>query len=125
MDQGPNSRFDLASGRLDRVQFIFFLKSAGDLIEARVAGTLLSLPAIPNPQFASGRGVGPNMKRSSSSLHSSCLRAAARIIWRSSASLLRSLATYHLPARNFREVKKFAKDGIAVERIVFLDPGVH
>src|SRR6202007_2858511 len=38
MDQGPNSRFDLASGRLDRVQFIGFLKSAGDLIEARVAG---------------------------------------------------------------------------------------
>src|SRR3954447_5006547 len=38
MDQGPHSRFDLASGRLDRVQFIFFLKSAGDLIEAAVAG---------------------------------------------------------------------------------------
>ena len=24
---------------------------------------MLSLPAIPNPQFASGRGVGPNMKK--------------------------------------------------------------
>src|ERR1700736_3053735 len=30
------------------------------------------------------RGVGPNIKRSSNSLHSSCSRAAASIIWRSS-----------------------------------------
>jgi hypothetical protein len=38
MEQGPNSRFDLTPSRLDRVQFIFFLKGAGYLIEARVAG---------------------------------------------------------------------------------------
>src|ERR1700676_298561 len=44
------------------------------------------------------RGVGPNIKRSSNSLHSSCSRAAASIIRRSSFSLLRSLTTWHLPA---------------------------
>jgi hypothetical protein len=38
MDQGPNSGLDLASGRLDRVQFVLCLEFTGELVEARVAG---------------------------------------------------------------------------------------
>ena len=35
MDQGPNSCFDLALGRLNRMQFIFRLEVIGDLVKAR------------------------------------------------------------------------------------------
>src|SRR4029453_3021803 len=38
VDQGPNSRFDLASGCLARMQFVPCLEVTGDLVEARVAG---------------------------------------------------------------------------------------
>src|ERR1700739_1323259 len=65
MDQGPTSRFDLASGRLDRVQFIFVLKSAGDLIEARVAGHgyLVVLASDPKPPIRIGAWRGAKYEK--------------------------------------------------------------
>ena len=82
MDQGPDPGFYIAPGSLDRMQLIFSLKLAGDLVEARVADhrDLVLLACDTKAQLAPGRGVGPNMKRSSSSLHSACWRAAASII---------------------------------------------
>src|SRR4029078_1702613 len=60
----------------------------------------------PKPQFASGRGVGPNMKRSSNSSHSGYLPADASIIWRNSFSFLRSFTTFNSPRAVYQAFPK-------------------
>jgi len=57
MDQGPNSRFDLALGRLDRMHFICRLKVTGDLVEARVAGDGYHVVFAGDPKAPIGVGA--------------------------------------------------------------------